>query len=110
MKPQKFYNLEQLKDDKEVLQYTSIQLKSFYDILSSGIKFQDNVNCRVISATFTAANTDTVFNHGLGFTPLGYQPIGLTAAMSVYNGTVAFNSTDITLKSSAIGVATLLVF
>jgi len=113
VKPQRFYNIELLKTDEERAQYTSIQLKNYYDILSGGIKFQDNFSSRVFSATFTATSTDTTFSHGLGFIPLGYLRIDSTTAMVIYNGSSgvgAWTSSNITLRSDAIGVATLLVF
>jgi hypothetical protein len=116
MTPQNYWNIENIKgdDDKDTLEqrwkYLSIQLKSNYDLLNKGLGFADNFNAKTLSATFTVANTDTTFAHGLGFTPTGYIPIGYTVAMRVYNGDGAWNNTNIILKSDVVGTATILVF
>lgn len=110
MIPQIFYNIENIKEDEQRWQYLSVQLKSYYDLLNRGLGFTDNFNSRTISATFAAINTNTSFEHGLGFTPTGYIPIGYTAAMSLYDGSTAWNKTNIVLKSDAVGVARILVF
>jgi hypothetical protein len=116
MIPQGYWNIENIKENedpeplKDRWKYLSIQLKSYYDLLNRGLRFSDNFNSKVLSAEFTLADTDTVFTHGLGFTPTGYITIGLSVAMIVYNGDGTWNNTDIVLKSDVVGTATILVF
>lgn len=116
MKPQSFWNIENIKTEdeedplKERWKYLSIQLKSYYDILNGDLTFQDSFAGKTITAEFTVVNTDTTFAHGLGFTPTGYIPIGYSAAMRVYDGVGTWNNSDIVLKSDVVGTATILVF
>lgn len=69
-----------------------------------------NLKVDTQDVTFSSANSDTQVRHSLGRTPVGYWPVSLSAAMTIYDGTVARNANFITLKSSATGSAKLFIF
>jgi hypothetical protein len=64
----------------------------------------------VITVEFTAANTDVQVLHQLGKVPLGYHVVGRSGNFVVYNGTVPSSESDITLRASGTGTATIFVF
>lgn len=69
-----------------------------------------NLGGNVVNYTFAVAATQYAIAHGLPYTPRGYIVIGADAAVSVYNGTTAWNDTDIYLEASAATSVTLMVF
>jgi hypothetical protein len=95
---------------EELQKYTTLALNDIVQTVNGKLEFGPNISGRMVVVQFTAANTDTTMAHGLGKTPSGYLVIGLSASMIVYNGTVANTSTNVILRSSAIGTATLFVF
>lgn len=78
--------------------------------LNSGLDFETNFNSKFVSITFSATNTDTSVAHGLGRVPAGYIIIGLSAALTVYDGVGANTATNLFLRASATGTARLLVY
>jgi len=90
---------------------TQLLANNLDDLLNSGLTFKDNFRNQIIGVTFSAANTDTQINHNLGIVPTGYLVIGKTVSLDVYNGsTNVFTKQFLTLKSSVIGFATIIVF
>ena len=73
------------------------------------LQFTSNMQTTLTTITFTATNTDTPIDHGLGSVPVGWFLVSPSAAMQVYQVTA---STDkvLTLRSSAIGTAQVLAF
>jgi hypothetical protein len=90
--------------------YCSKMLADIVRILNKGILPGDNYDASIISVGFVASNSDTKVTHALNRVPTGYYPLNLSAAMIVYNGTVAASENEITLKSSAAGTALMLIF
>ena len=71
-------------------------------ILNRGITFDDNVDCRRVTAT-THATPGTEFSvtHTLGKVPVGYIVCGQDGAGSVYDGPTENTATTLYLKSDA---------
>lgn len=64
----------------------------------------------VFTSNGTADTQDTI-THKLGRIPVGYIPVSQDKAAILYSSAVAFTSTSIYLKSSAISVAwTIIIF
>lgn len=107
MKPRNYWNIENL-DPKDQTHYLTLILGDMYNILTNGILPQDNWRGQLISMQFTVANTDTVFSHTLGYAPANYIVFNLDAAMIIYG--LAASNTRLTIKSSAVGNASVFVF
>jgi hypothetical protein len=90
--------------------FVQIFLQDAQRVVNGSIELLKNVKLKSKTITFTAANTNVTVQHGLGFTPNGYIMAGGTAAMVIYDGSVTKSSSNITLKSSAAGTATILFF
>lgn len=95
---------------KELPRFIDIFAQDVVNVVNGNLEFGTNVKTSLISAAFTSANTDATFNHSLGKVPTGYLVAGLSASMVVYAGSNASTNKTITLKSSAIGTASLLLF
>lgn len=109
-RPLSRYNIENVKDEKERSERIGAQLKSYFDILNSGITFQDNIRGRVIDVVFSAANSEVAVSHGLNITPTGFISVKPTAAMVLYDSGKAWDKNNVYLKSSAIGTARIFLF
>lgn len=83
-------------------------LKLLVTQFNGNVQFTQNIkSSSLLTAKFTAANTDLVITHDLGQLPVGYLVVGLSAAMVVYTGSVAWTSNTICLRSSVVGTATI---
>jgi hypothetical protein len=81
--------------------------------VNGNLSFQDNFNCSIIECTFTLANVTYQFEHGLRRVPLGWIPISIDRAGSIYKDSASGNNTGeiIRLLSDSAGmVAKILVF
>lgn len=78
--------------------------------VNGDLDFDTNFNAREVTFTFTAADTNTSIGHSLGRVPSRYILTSSTAAMSLYAATAASTSSTMFLRSSAIGVATVLIY
>ena len=90
--------------DKEKWKYCQLFLQGVKSKLNGGIQ-TINSNVTKVACVFTATDTDTTINHGIGRVPRGYRVVSLSAAMIIYDGTIAATNSTITLKSSAVGTA-----
>lgn len=71
-------------------------------ILNRGIRFEDNVDCRLVSVTSHGTpGTEFSVAHTLGKTPTGWIVYGQTGAGTVYDGTTANTATTLYLRSDA---------
>ena len=96
---------------EDLSRQTQIFANAVDDVVNGGITFQDNFRAQIIGVTFSAANMDTQINHSLGILPIGYLVIGKSVALDVYNGSSSVLTKQfLTLKSSVIGNATIMVF
>ena len=103
-------NIDLVKEDDKKWNFVAQFLDNIKELLNSGLRFSDNFDARIVSATFTAANTDLSVSHSLGRVPTGYVVLSLSASMIVYTGASAWTSSTISLKASAAGTASLLLF
>lgn len=103
-------NLDRIEEQKEQMRFLSIFCDQVTTMLNNGLLFSDNFNQKTLSVTFSAVNTDTAINHGLGRVPQGYIVIGRSANLVVYNGASQWTSSLIYLRSSALGSANMFVF
>jgi hypothetical protein len=61
------------------------------------------------SVVFTAPNVDVSFEHGLGRVPAGYQVVGRSAGLVVYDGAASPSADYLVLRATAAGTARILV-
>lgn len=109
MTPRNWWNVQNFEDDKK-WPNLALFLKDIYNILVKGITPQDNFRGALLEVDFEDADTDTKIRHGLSFVPSNYFVVGLSVAMTIYDGDTANNADNIYLKSSAIGTARIFVF
>lgn len=102
-------NISQV-EEKELPKFLELFCSDVTDTVNGGLDFQTNFNCKLVSVTFSATNTDTAVAHGLGRAPAGAIRYGGSAAGQVYDGSVAPSANLIYLKCTAAGTANLIVF
>lgn len=112
MRPLRQFNMLNLKGDERRWDELSEQLKSFHDILSKGIRFEDNFRGTMFTGvTFATANAEVQITHKLGYIPSGFISVRPSVAMSVYeSGDTPWTTTAIYLKSNAVGNSSIFVF
>lgn len=103
------FSFDQVKPE-EMPRYLTLFGDQVVRTVNGGLDFQTNFNGTVVSLTFSATNTDTSVAHGLGRVPTGYLIIGRTANMGIYNGAASNTATNLILRSSSVGTASVLVF
>lgn len=92
--------------DKDLCRELDGAQKSLDAILNLGIRFEDNVDCRIVSFTSNGvANTEDSVAHTLGKVPVGYITVSVDKASIIYAGGTAWTTTAIYLKNSAATVA-----
>jgi hypothetical protein len=96
--------------EDELTRYLSIFGAAVLQAINGGLDFSTNFNGKIVSVTFSSANNDTAVSHGLGRAPVGYIPVRLGAAMTLYDGTMANTTSLLYLKSSATGSASVFIF
>lgn len=97
-------------DAEDVPRYVAIVLGQIVSALNNGLSFVDNFQGEIASMTFTAANADTSIENPIGRVPSGYLVLSRSASMIVYDGSVASTASTLTLRASATGTVSLLVF
>lgn len=102
-------NFEKVKDE-ELARFVEIYCDDVTAVVNGGLDFQTNFNAKIVSAVFSSANTTVGVSHGLGRVPSGYIVVGLSAAMTVFNGSGSNTTSVIYLQASAAGSASLLIF
>lgn len=101
-------DVRQLDNDMlKALSELSINLDS---ILNQGMRFEDNVDCRLVEVTSHATpGTEFSVSHGLGKVPTGYVIYRRDGAGTVYDGTSADTATTLFLRSDASSVTFKLI-
>lgn len=102
-------DVDQVKNE-EFSRFCSIFNKNVQEMVNGNLDFQNNFNCKVISMSFSAINTDTAAVHNLGRVLSSYFVISKSAACDVYNGTSPATANLIYLKGTAVANVTLVVF
>ena len=95
------YYREVSKVEQDILRSLTDVFASIESILNNGIKFQDNVDCKLV--TFTSSATPDAENtvaHTLGKVPTGYIVYSRDKASILYNGTTAWTSTNLYVKAN----------
>lgn len=103
-------DIDRLEGEKEVKRWVSIALEQIGQILNNGLGFSDNFDAKLLTITFSAADTDLATVHGLGRVPSGYFQVGQSAAMSLYDGASANTSSLLYLRSNAAGTCRVWVY
>lgn len=98
-----------VKTWEELKRYASQAITACIDTINGNLDY-DNFKSTTVDVTFAAANTSTKVSHTLGRMPKGYHATNLSVSMVVYKGDPAYSDSEIFLKSSAIGTATIIVF
>ena len=98
------------KSFEEFSRWVSVSLEEIIRAINGRIALTENVDAQNISITFSSANADVSFGHSLDRVPSGYVVISQTAALSVYLGSRAGTRDNFTLRSSAVGSVTILLF
>lgn len=111
------------EDDPNAVSAYNEQLRNlFFAAQNLGLTSRDGAiqdddkagNLSAVYVVFTSnavANTQDTVAHNLGRTPVGYIPVKQDKSAVLYDGTTAFTSSNLYLRSSAATVAwTILVF
>jgi len=110
MIPRPGWNIESAEDDDKE-RALSIQLKDYYYILNKGIIPTDNMRGSLLNVTFAALNSNVRISHGLDFAPTNYFVVGLSAPLTVYDGTIVNDKTFANFRcSGTTGAARIFVF
>lgn len=99
-------------DDKSVKTFASMIQKvhqQLVRVINGKIGYgdgttSDNIDGAWVGATFALMNTDLTLTHNLGRIPVGFHVVSKTASCDIFNGTVGWTKTQITLQSSVAGV------
>lgn len=99
-----------IKSDEERLRYIQICLQDIINQVNGNLDLLNNLGMKVVTVNFPVANVNTAVSHTLGRAPSGYIPFNKNTNMNVFSGNGGRDSSTISLKSSAIGVASILFF
>ncbi len=95
---------------EELAKFLDLFCQDVVNTVNGKLDFATNLNTKLISITFGAANTNTAVAHGLGRVPSGYIVTSASAATSVYTGSVPTSTSLLNLMASAAATVGLLVF
>lgn len=101
--------LEAVKPE-ELGRFSEIFAEDVVRVVNGQLDFATNFTAKTISVTFSTPSVDVSVSHGLGRVPIGYIIVSLSAPLVVYTGIGAWSTGTITLRASAAGIATLLVY
>lgn len=99
-----------VSDVNELLRYTSIALKDMLTVINGKISLPDNCDTSLVEAQFIKAASDLSIKHTLGRIPVGYIVVKQSVPMSIYDGASDATTGQISLRSSVVGTAKLLIF
>lgn len=101
-------DIQQVKPE-DVQKYVDIFCQDVVHTVNGNLDFTNNFACKVLSASFTAANADTVISHNLGRVTSNFIVVAKNVSCDIYNSSAT--SSSITLKSTvAPATVTLVVF
>lgn len=110
MKIQRAVSLSNLTTFEDLRKWSDFSLDQIFDVLNGKVAFSDNIDANSVTASFSAAATDVQVAHGLNRGPIGYIVIRRSAAITIYDGSAAWTTDNIYIRSSGAGNITLLVF
>ena len=70
------------------------------DIINKGIRAADNWEAQIITVTLTLADTEQAIPHTLKRIPEGYVLVSNDKAAIIYDGTTAWTTTNIYIRSN----------
>ncbi len=94
-------NVSNLNDAEQLGRYVQVAFDDIGNVINGNIEFNQNIGAKQIDCKFLTANSDTVFNHGLGRAPQGFFVVGLDVASIIYNG-AANNTTELIYLRSTV--------
>ncbi len=101
-------DIQQVKPE-DVQRYVDIFCQDVAKTINGNLDFSTNFNCKVLTASFSSANTDTVISHNLGRVTSNFIVVSKSVSCDIYNSSAT--SSSITLKSTvAPATVTLVVF
>lgn len=93
--------------------FITVFSRNVQEAVNGNLSFSDNFNAVQLSVTFSGSGVDTVVEHQLDRVPVGYLVLRSTSPLIVYDGsqpTRVLTKTFVTLRASASGQCTLLLF
>ena len=72
------------------------------DCINKGIRAADNWDAQIISVVLAAANVEQAVAHTLKRVPIGYIVVSNDKAAIIYDGTTAWTSTNLYIRSNVI--------
>lgn len=103
-------NLSNVTDLEDLKRYTQQFLSDVFDRVNGQLEYDLNLRTKTVSVTFAASNTQVAVGHNLGKTPTGFIVAGLSVSATIYNGTTAFDKSNIYIKASAPCTAKVIIF
>lgn len=94
---------------EDLARYTNMILEQIVQAINGKLSFGDNFDAKLLTVTFSAANTDVATIHGLGRVPAYYIVLGSSAATNIYDGSSANTSSLLYLRASATGTVRVMV-
>lgn len=110
MKAQLPLSLSKITDSEEFQKYAAQSFDALLSVVNGQVQFSDNIKSQIIEVNFNVADTELPVKHGLGIVATGYFKIGSSAAMSLYDGLQASTVDTVYIRSSAVGIARVMVF
>ena len=105
------YNISNLNTSlPELCRFVSKIVDELTGQLDKSLTVSENLRSVVLEAVFTGSGIQIALPHSLRLKPTGYTVIGLSAAITVYDGVSANTDTSIYLRASGAGTAKILVF
>lgn len=102
-------DIQQVKPE-DVPRFTDLALQDIVRVLNGDVDFTNNINCKIVSVTFSAANVSQSVSHGLGRVPSGYWITKRNASANVFDGSGGSSSSTYSLQASAPVTCSILFF
>ena len=85
-------------------------LNDMITVINGHISLSFNTDSSIQIVTFTAINSQQPVAHKLNRLPVGYNVVGSSVAMKVYNDLAPGDTKNIYVRSDTLGTATIFVF
>ena len=95
---------------KDYARYVDLCLTDIVRQINGSIDVQENLRISLQTVEFDSSDADKVVAHGLGRVPGGYIVSGRSVDLTIYDGGGLTDTTNISLRSSAVGTAKILFF
>ena len=109
MRPNNFWNVQRVENEKNRISQLTLMLRDFYNILSGGIVFEDNFRGVVLNVNLIVG--ENAITHNLNYNADNYILVNSGVSnQSLSNGSTANTKTTIYLNATQSGSARLWVF